>query len=155
MRLFIRTFLLTIFTIGLALAQFKASRPDMSVPTNLNGELDYSGWSLFDPNRFDMQHGFSMSMMNIGGQSVSVAGYTNNLTYWAKNNFRLDANILLYQPAINTVQGGLAPGNSLKAVYDVGLIYAPTKNSFLEFRFQNAPYYQSYQSQSPFHLRMR
>ena len=70
MRLFIRTFLITIFTIGLALAQFRASRPDMSVPTNLNGELDYSGWSLFDPNRFDMQHGFSMSMMNIGGQSV-------------------------------------------------------------------------------------
>ena len=155
MRLFIRTFILTIFTIGLALAQFKASRPGMSVPTNLNGELDYSGWSLFDPNRFDMQHGFSMSMMNIGGQSVSVAGYTNNLTYWAKNNLRLDANILLYQPAINTVQGGLAPGSSLKTVYDVGLIYAPTKNSFLELRFQNAPYYQSYQSQSPFHLRMR
>ena len=155
MRLFIRTFLITIFTIGLALAQFRASRPDMSVPTNLNGELDYSGWSLFDPNRFDMQHGFSMSMMNIGSQSVSVAGYTNNLTYWAKNNLRLDANILLYQPAINTVQGGLAPGSSLKAVYDVGLIYAPTKNSFLELRFQNAPYYQSYQSQSPFHLRMR
>ena len=66
-----------------------------------------------------------------------------------------DANILLYQPAINTVQGGLAPGSSLKTVYDVGLIYAPTKNSFLELRFQNAPYYQSYQSQSPFHLRMR
>ena len=155
MRLFIRTFLLIIFISGLVLAQFKASRPNMSVPTNLNGELDYSGWSLFDPNRFDMQHGFTISMMTISGQSVSVAGYNNNITYWAKDNLRLDINMLLYQPVINAMQGGLTTSGSLDAAYDVGIIYTPTKNSFLEFRFQNSSYYQRYQNRSPFHLRIR
>ena len=156
MRQFIRTFILIIFTGGLVLAQFKASRPEMSVPTNINGELDYSRLSLFDPDRFDIQHGFTMSMMSVGGQSVSLAGYTNNLTYWATDNLRLDANILLYQPVINAMNGGLTPGgSSLELAYDAGLIYAPTKNSFLEFRFQNIPYYQRYQNRSPFHLRMR
>jgi len=78
------------------------------------------------------------------------------LTYWATDNLRLDANILLYQPVINAMNGGLTPGgSSLELVYDAGLIYAPTKNSFLEFRFQNIPYYQRYQNHSPFHLRMR
>ena len=58
--------------------------------------------SLFDPQRFDIQQGFSMSMMSMGNQSVSVAGYTNKITYWANDNLKFNANILLYQPSINS-----------------------------------------------------
>ena len=74
--------------INAAYSQFIEDRlPDM-VPNNLHGQLNYSNMSLFDPERFDIQQGFSMSMMSLGNQSVSVAGYTNNITYWASENLR-------------------------------------------------------------------
>ena len=62
-------------------------------------------------------------------------------TYWAKDNLRLNANILLYQPSISSFdnQGGLS--NDLKVAFDAGLVYKPTKNSFLEIRIKNLPNY--------------
>jgi len=81
---------------SVAFSQFIDDRVSEIVPNNLNGQLDYNNMSLFDPDRFDIQQGFSMSMMSFGNQSLSIAGYTNNITYWAKDNLRLNANILLY-----------------------------------------------------------
>ena len=124
-----------------AFSQFIDDRVSEIVPNNLNGKLDYNNMSLFDPDRFDIQQGFSMSMMSLGNRSISIAGYTNNITYWAKDNLRLNANILLYQPSISSFdnQGGLS--NDLKVAFDAGLVYKPTKNSFLEIRIKNLPNY--------------
>ena len=48
------------------LAQFRTDVPIQTLPTNLNGELDAQpSLSLFDPVRFDMIHGFTMSMMSM------------------------------------------------------------------------------------------
>ena len=116
--------------------------PEM-VPNNLHGQLDYSTMSLFDSDRFDIQQGFSMSMMTIGNQSVSVAGYSNNITYWANNNLRLNANILLYQPSISSLDHQGNQNNGPKIALDAGLIYQPTKNTFLQINFKNIPDYGS------------
>ena len=105
-------------------------RPEM-VPNNIHGQLDFSNMSLFDPQRFDIQQGFSMSMMSMGNQSVSVAGYTNKITYWANDNLRLNANILLYQPSMNSFNHQGIQNNGPKVIIDAGLIYQPTENSFL------------------------
>ena len=49
---------------GLVFAQFRTDVPVQSLPTNLNGELDTQpSLSLFDPTRFDISHGFTVSMM--------------------------------------------------------------------------------------------
>jgi len=111
------------------------------VPNNINGQLDYNNLSLFDPSRFDIQQGFSISMMNFGSQAMTIAGYNNNITYWANNNLKLNANILLYQPSINNfgVQTDLNTGP--KIAYNAGVIYKPTKNSFFEIRIKNLPNY--------------
>ena len=126
---------------SVAFSQFIDDRVSEIVPNNLNGQLDYNNMSLFDPDRFDIQQGFSMSMMSFGNQSLSIAGYTNNITYWAKDNLRLNANILLYHPSISSFdnQGGLS--NDLKVAFDAGLVYKPTKNSFLEISIKNLPNY--------------
>ena len=89
---------LILLIIGLGSAQFRLDVPAQSIPTNLNGELDSrSSLSLFDPRRFNIDHGFTIQMMNLGGHSISMAGYNNHITYWAMNNLKLDANITLYQ----------------------------------------------------------
>mgnify|MGYP003716069115 FL=1 len=135
------------------MAQFRIDVPTQTFPTNLNGELDAQpSLSLFDPARFDMSYGFSMSMMSMGGQSVSMAGFTNRITYMAMNNLRLDANVTLYKTQLPFQQQG-ALMNQLDVAYDAGITYQPTKNSFLQFRLQNIPYNQRYQTYSPFNPR--
>jgi hypothetical protein len=124
--------------------------PTQTLPTNLNGELDAQpSLSLFDPARFDMSHGFTMS---IGGQSVSMAGFTNRITYMALDNLRFDANVTLYKTQHPFQQQG-ALMDQLDVAYDASITYQPTKNSFLQFRLQNIPYNQRYQTYSPFNPR--
>lgn len=135
------TTLIFCIIINTAFSQFIPEHAPERVPNNLNGQLDYSALSLFDSDRFDFQQGFSMSMMNVGKQSISVAGYSNNITYWANNNLRLNANILLYQPAINTLGHHRNQNNGPKIVLDAGLIYQPTKNSLFQINFKNLPNY--------------
>lgn len=141
------------FVSGFILAQFRTDVPVQTLPTNLNGELDAQpSLSLFDPVRFDMSHGFTMSMMSMGGQSTSIAGFTNRITYMAMDNLRFDANVTLYKTQLPFQQQG-ALLNQLDVGYDAGITYQPTKNSFLQLRFQNIPHYQRYQTHSPFNPR--
>ncbi len=145
---------LILLIIGLGSAQFRLDVPAQSIPTNLNGELDSrSSLSLFDPGRFNIDHGFTIQMMNLGGHSISMAGYNNHITYWAMNNLKLDANITLYQNQSPLQQQGPLI-NQLDIAYDAGLIYQPTKNSIFQLRIQNIPYYQRHQISSPFNSRM-
>ena len=132
------TTLIFCIIINTAFSQFIPEHAPKLVPNNLHGQLDYNALSLFDSDRFDIQQGFSISMMNVGNQSVSVAGYSNNITYWANNNLRLNANILLYQPVINALGN---QNNGPKIALDAGLIYQPTKNTFLQINFKNLPNY--------------
>ena len=153
MRHIFKPLITVIFLSGIILAQFRMDVPTQTLPTNLNGELDAQpSLSLFDPARFDMSHGFTMSMMTIGGQSVSMAGFTNRITYMAMDNLRFDANVTLYKTQLPFQQQG-ALLNQLDVAYDAGITYQPTKNSFLQLRFQNIPHYQRYQTHSPFNLR--
>jgi len=153
MRHIFKPLLTEIFLSGIILAQFRMDVPTQTLPTNLNGELDAQpSLSLFDPARFDMSHGFTMSMMTIGGQSVSMAGFTNRITYMAMDNLRFDANVTLYKTQLPFQQQG-ALMDQLDVAYDAGITYQPTKNSFLQFRLQNIPYNQRYQTYSPFNPR--
>ena len=139
MKINIHTTLLFCTLIGPAFSQLLEDlRPEM-VPNNIYGQLDYGNMSLFDPQRFDIQQGFSMSMMSMGNQSVSVAGYTNKITYWANNNLRLNANILLYQPSTNSLNHNGIQNNGPKIAFDAGLVYQPTENSFIQINFKNLP----------------
>ena len=153
MRHIFKPLLTEIFLSGIILAQFRMDVPTQPLPTNLNGELDAQpSLSLFDPARFDMSHGFTMSMMTIGGQSVSMAGFTNRITYMAMDNLRFDANVTLYKTQLPFQQQG-ALMDQLDVAYDAGITSQPTKYSFLQFRLQNIPYNQRYQTYSPFNPR--
>jgi hypothetical protein len=153
MRHIFKPLITVIFLSGIILAQFRMDVPTQTLPTNLNGELDAQpSLSLFDPARFDMSHGFTMSMMSIGGQSVSMAGFTNRITYMALDNLRFDANVTLYKTQHPFQQQG-ALMDQLDVAYDASITYQPTKNSFLQFRLQNIPYNQRYQTYSPFNPR--
>ena len=148
----LKRILIMLMLVGIATAQFRSELPVQSLPTNLNGELDNQGSvSLFDPDRFNLSHGFTMSMLSNGQYSYSVMGLTNNINYLLNDKLMLDANLTLYSSQL-PLQQGLA-FNQLNIGYDAGITYQPTKNSFLQLRFQNLPHNQKYQTRSPFNMR--
>ena len=135
-------------------AQFKSDLQIGEIPTNLNGELNSRvSLSLFDPERFDMSHGLSMTMMSNGQNMYSLTGLTNRISYLVMDNLKIDANITLYKSQMPFQQQDKFR-NLLDIAYDAGVTYKPTENSFLQIRFQNLPYNQRYPSSSPFNMRV-
>ena len=134
-------------------AQFKSDLQIGEIPTNLNGELESRpSLSLFNPERFDMSYGLSMSMMSNGQNMYSLTGLTNRISYLAMDNLKIDANIILYKSQM-PFQHQDKFRNQLDIAYDAGITYKPTDNSFLQFRFKSLPYNQRYQTKSPFNMR--
>ena len=134
-------------------AQFKSDLQIGEIPTNLNGELDSRpSLSLFDPKKFDMSYGLSMSMMSNGQNMYSLTGLTNRISYLVMDNLKIDANIILYKSQM-PFQHQDKFRNQLDIAYDAGITYKPTDNSFLQFRFKSLPYNQRYQTKSPFNMR--
>ena len=120
-------------------AQFKSDLQIGEIPTNLNGELDSRpSLSLFDPERFDMSYGLSMSMMSNGQSMYSLTGLTNRISYLVMDNLKIDANIILYKSQM-PFQNQDKFRNLLDIAYDAGITYKPTDNSFLQLRFKSIP----------------
>ena len=135
-------------------AQFKSDLQIGEIPTNLNGELDSrQSLSLFDPERFDMSYGLSMSMMSNGQNMYSLTGLTNRISYLVMDNLKIDANIILYKSHMPFQQQNKF-NNLLDIAYDAGITYKPTDNSFLQLRFKSIPYNQRYQRRTPFSMRL-
>ncbi len=138
--------LATIAFVATLPAQFKSDLQIGEIPTNLNGELDSRpSLSLFDPERFDMSYGLSMSMMSNGQSMYSLTGLTNRISYLVMDNLKIDANIILYKSQM-PFQNQDKFRDLLDIAYDAGITYKPTDNSFLQFRFKNIPYNQRYQT---------
>ena len=65
-------------------AQFRSDVQTGEIPNNLNGELESNqSVSMFDTQRFNISHGFSMSMVSSGQNLYSLTGFTNNISYLA------------------------------------------------------------------------
>ena len=134
-------------------AQFKSDLQIGEIPTNLNGELNSRvSLSIFDPERFDMSHGLSMTMISNGQSMYSLTGLTNRISYLVMDNLKIDANIILYKSQM-PFQNQDKFRNLLDIAYDAGITYKPTDNSFLQLRLKNIPYNQRYQTRSPFNMR--
>ena len=150
----IKLMIATIAFVATLPAQFKSNLQIGEIPTNLNGELDSRpSLSLFDPERFDMSYGLSMSMMSNGQSMYSLTGLTNRISYLVMDNLKIDANIILYKSQM-PFQNQDKFRNLLDIAYDAGITYKPTDNSFLQLRFKSIPYNQRYQTITPFNMRL-
>ncbi len=143
---------LIFFVVGILNAQFISDLSDNSLPSNINEQID--NYPIFTKtlNRFNINHGFSMSMISDGKTFYSVSGIDNNFSYSFLDKISFNGNIGLYM-----IQSPLQKQNplidQLSVAYNASVIYKPTKNSFLQFRIQKIPHYQKHQNYSPFNLR--
>ncbi len=140
--------LITILSIGFG--QLKA---DLSQNNAISQSLSSSGgsiMSLFDPSRFSMNHSFSMSMMNVGKQSIGIASYTNNMNFLLRDNLRVQTYLTFMKP--NMISSGTQnPYSNSQLYFNTVLDYQPTENTHFQVSFGNYPRYSRYQT-SPFQL---
>ncbi len=131
---------IVILLAGLASSQMVTDLQDMKGPDTFHRYLQgVPQQGLAPTNKFEMRHGFSMSMMSLGqGLSVSVGSYTNQMTYWINKNFRLDTDVTIYQPMMASP---LTNGNNLTGgvLFQSTLLMKPTENSFLSLSIGNYP----------------
>lgn len=140
--------LLAIVSIGFA--QYKSEVQSGNNLLNNPAQDSKSLLSLFDPSRFNMNHSFSMSMLNMNNQSIGVASYTNNMNFTLRDNLRLQTYITLMQPKM--ISSELAtPYSNTQMYFDAVLDYNPTPNTHFQMIFGNYPLYSRY-STSPFML---
>ena len=125
-------------SVSIASAQFIETAPLKTLPSNLNGGLNNRSISLIDPTRFNINQAFSMSMINSGEQSISVASFANNINYKLSENIDLNANLVIMNPLGSASINNSINKNKARIGYDAGIIYRPTKNSL--FQIQLASY---------------
>ena len=118
--------------------QFISELPINNTPVNVGSQDENYVNLIKTSNRFNINHGFSASMISDGKNFYSVSGINNNFSYNFLNNLTLDGNIGLY-----LMQSPLQNQNplikQLSMSYDASITYKPFKNSILQFRIQKIP----------------
>jgi hypothetical protein len=139
-----------IIIVSVGLGQLKSDLSQNSAIFNNPVNSDGSVMSLFDPSRFSMNHSFGMSMMSMGGQSVGIASYTNNMNFLLRDKLQLQTSVTFMQP--NMISSNTPnPYSNTQLYYDAVLDYSPTDNTHFQVSFGNYPMYSRYNT-SPFQL---
>ena len=123
--------------------QFISELPVNNSPNNLGSHPENYVDVIKTSNRFNINHGFSTSMISDGKSIYSVSGINNNFSYSFLNNLTLNGNVGLY-----FMQSPLQNQNplieQLSIAYDASITYQPFKNSILQFRIQKIPHQKNY-----------
>ncbi len=139
--------IIAIFIVTTLNGQFISELPRNKIPRNLDSQEERHINILGTSNRFNINHGFSTSMISDGINFHSISGINNNFSYRLSNNLTLNGNLGLY-----LMQSPLQSQNflteQLSMAYDASITYKPFKNSILQFRIQKIPHKKNY---SPFY----
>jgi len=105
----------------LAVAQFRTQpsiKDALTSPTTALG-------GLFSPERFQMQHTFSVGFMSFGGgNSLMMNSYVNTINYRFNNNLFLRLNLGLFSTPYNTFSGNVQQ-NTTQFFGGAELMYRP------------------------------
>ncbi len=132
--------LIILLTPLLASAQFKTQAKSMPLSDRLkSGQTGSFGILGLDPSRFSMQHSYSMSYASIGGKGFTQGLYLNTMTY----QFSIPLTVSLQLGmAHNPLQGANTASILQNGFFVSGaqIRYQPSKNTVLQFNFQQTPY---------------
>ena len=139
--------ILIVFIFSSLSGQFISELPINNTPRNLGSQEENYIDGINTSNRFNINYGFSTSMISDGRSFYSISGINNNFSYSLLNNLTLNGNVGLY-----VMQSPLQNQNSLieqlSVAYNASITYQPFKNSILQFRVQKIPHQKIY---SPLH----
>ena len=131
--------LVLLLIVSVLFPQFKekVSSPQLPSPIH-NPDKVYN--SFLSQNRFNIQQGFSMNMIQMGNQSIGIGSYFNQVDILLSDKINLHMNFMLSQSNISQYY---STGN---VQYGATLDYKLTNNSLIQVSFQTFPTYQKYQT---------
>lgn len=138
--------------IAVLVGQFKSDIDQHRLPRTTGLNQTQTQGSLLDPNRFSMNHGFSMSLLSMGGQPMNINTYTNQMTYLLNNKTWVQTDVAFVMPS--GPQGSFYnQGLQNNIYYRASLGYKPLSNMQINFSIEKMPtyYYRPNYSLSPFH----
>ncbi len=141
--------LLLIFS-SVSYAQFRDQLSNKPSVENSLFKSDNGGGSLlsfFNPANFSMHQSISMSYMTFGGQGLSLAMYTNSMSYKISNPLTLSADVSVMSSPYSTLGNSFA--KSISGIYltRAELNYRPSKDFSIDVQFDQNPlnrYYNPY-----------
>ncbi len=134
---------------AIGMAQFKSQTrlPDFrSVLTSPSSSL----FSFLNSDRLQMNHTFSVSYMNFGGQGLLVNTYMNTINYQISEPLFLRINLGVLNTPLNSF---LPNTNNTQFFGGADLYYRPSKNVLFHIGIQSQPgylYYPRYMGYRPF-----
>ncbi len=132
---------------SISYAQFKNQLSDGSNVESSLFKSDDNGGSLFgffNPANFSMRQSISMNYMTFGGQSMSLAMYTNSMSYRISKPLTLTADVSLMNSPFSTL--GNSFSKSINGIYltRAELNYHPTSSFSIDVQFNQNPLYRYY-----------
>ncbi len=123
-----------------AQAQLRRDVHSQSAPARLYDQGGFSLNKFFDPAHFRMSHSLEFTAGSFGGQSSSLAMYTNTMMFQFSSKLagRVDM-ALAYSPTGNV---GSVTGSNQGRLFlrNAELAYRPTKNMQLHLSVRQSPY---------------
>jgi hypothetical protein len=124
-----------------ASAQFKSTidpRPTVTESILRTGDGNFLS-GLFDANRFNMHHSFSLSYATFGGQGMSLGVYTNSMQYKFSDDLDVQTDISLMTSPFNSL--GKDAQSSLNGLFlnRAELNYRPWKNTLFQISYRQYP----------------
>lgn len=109
--------------------------------------------SWFNPDNFRMRQSISMNYFTYGGQSLSLASYTNSMFYKFADPIDVRFDVTLQGSPFG--QNSLTQQNALNRVFlsNAELNYHPLENFFIKLQYSQLPYGNyGWYSRSPYSL---
>ena len=132
-----------IFIFATLSGQFISELPVNNTLRNFGGqEKNYTDLTKTS-NHFNINYGFSTSMISDGKNFYSISGINNNFSYSLFHNLTLNGNVGLYIMQ-SPIQNHNPLAEQLSMAYDASITYRPFKNSILQLRVQKTPYQKNY-----------
>lgn len=118
-----------------AWGQLKSELPRLATPPQLKS---VAGVSWLDPQRFSMNHSFSVSFMSGSGlaSGASMSVYSNQMSYLISKNMLLNSNIYFVQPGMNSSP---FDSNPLHIYYQAEINWQPRENMLIHLGFSSLP----------------
>ncbi len=132
-----------------SMAQFKTQveqGPRVSDGVSSQTSSFLFGW--FNPESFRMRHSFDLSYHTMGGQGMSLATYTNSMTYDFAENLNARADVSMSYSPYNTFSTFGGKKNDLSSIYlsRAEVNYKPWENVLVKFQYRQIPYGNYYYS---------
>lgn len=98
------------------------------------------GLNLLNPDRFFMNHYYSLSMMTAGNSSMSMGVYQNSMSYIFSDQLQLNARIGFVHDPLHLGENSMQMDPMDNLIYGADLIYRPKENVLFNIRFDKVPY---------------